>query len=30
MMSDEDDEAQLADFPILETPVKMDYGYNVK
>lgn len=29
-MADADDEVQLADFPIVDTPVKMDYGYNVK
>lgn len=28
--SEEEDEAQLEDFPILLTPVMMDYGYNVK
>ncbi|ROW04601.1 hypothetical protein VPNG_07436 [Cytospora leucostoma] len=29
-MSEEGDDAQLTDLPIVEVPVKMDYGYNVK
>lgn len=29
-MSQEEDETQLDDFPILLPPVMMDYGYNVK
>lgn len=28
--SEEEDEAQLEDFPMLLAPVMMDYGYNVK
>lgn len=28
--SEEDDEAQFEDFPILSPPVMMDYGFNVK
>ncbi|KUI62150.1 hypothetical protein VP1G_11363 [Cytospora mali] len=29
-MSEEDDDAQLEEFPWVEPPVRMDYGYNVK
>lgn len=29
-MTDEEDEAQLDDCPIVFAPVVMDYGYNVK
>lgn len=30
MMSQEEDEKQLEDFPMLLPPCYMDYGYNIK
>lgn len=30
LSSEEDDEAQLEDYPWVDAPIRLDYGYNVK